>query len=112
MITVLQDTSDIDDKDLIAKKTKYYLKWLTSQRNQYRSHVNRFKMKKRATHNMNISRWFVELVNNIKKNVYNMKKRASNSCNGKTRHSAGQEPSLPIYNGLSIQEVTRSKKLI
>ena len=62
--------------------------------------------------NMNISRSLVELVSNIEKTIYNMKKRASNSCIGKTRCSPGQELPLPIYIGLSIHQVTRRKKLI
>ena len=44
--------------------------------------------------------------------VYNTKKRASDSCAVKTRHSPDREPPLPIYVGLNIHQVTRSKKLI
>jgi len=40
-----------------------------------------------------------------------MKKRPSDSA-VKTRHSVGREPPLPIYIGLSIHHMTRSKKLI
>ena len=43
--------------------------------------------------------------------LYNMKKKPSDSA-VKTRHSLGHEPPLPIYIGLSIHHMTRSKKLI
>ncbi len=44
--------------------------------------------------------------------VYNTKKRGSASCTAKTRHSPDHEPPLPIYIGLNLHQVTRSKKLI
>ena len=44
--------------------------------------------------------------------VYNTKKRASDSGATKTRHSLDREPPLPIYIGLNLHQVTRSKKLI
>ncbi len=43
--------------------------------------------------------------------VYNTKKRGSASCTAKTRHSPDHEPPLPIYIGLNLHQVTRSKKL-
>ena len=41
--------------------------------------------------------------------VYNTKKRASDSCAVKTRHSPDREPPLPIYIGLNIHQVTGTR---
>ena len=43
--------------------------------------------------------------------LFNMKKKSSDSV-VKTRHILDREPPLPIYVGLSIHHMTRSKKLI
>ena len=43
--------------------------------------------------------------------LFNIKKKSSDSA-VKTRHILDREPSLPIYVGLSIHHMTRSKKLI
>ena len=42
--------------------------------------------------------------------VYNTKKRSALSC--VSRHSLEREPPFPIYNGLKIRGLTRSKHLI
>jgi len=44
--------------------------------------------------------------------MYNTKKKASESCTVNTRHSSDREPPLPIYIGLDIHRMARSKKLI
>jgi len=74
MITVLQDTkllSHIDGGDLIAKKTKYHLKCLTSLRNHYRSHFRKQHQDEEKAHtpeeHMKCFRVFVELVSYIEK---------------------------------------------
>ena len=43
--------------------------------------------------------------------LFNMKKRSSDSA-VKSRHTLDREPPLPIYVGLNIHHMTRSKKLI
>ena len=44
--------------------------------------------------------------------IFNTKKRSCKTKTGQTRHSASREPPLPLYVGLSINSLTRSKTLI
>lgn len=44
--------------------------------------------------------------------LYNVKKRSSSRNDVKTRHTLQREPPIPIYIGLNIHQMTRSKKLI
>ncbi len=44
--------------------------------------------------------------------LYNVKKQPSTKLDVKTRHTLQREPPLPIYTGLNVHQMTRSKKLI
>ena len=44
--------------------------------------------------------------------MFNTKKRTYSSKTSKTRHSLLREPSLPLYLGLNIHAMTRSKTLV
>ena len=44
--------------------------------------------------------------------LYNVKKQPSTKLDAKSRHVLQREPPLPIYTGLNVHQMTRSKKLI
>ena len=44
--------------------------------------------------------------------VYNVKKQPSSKSDAKPRHVLQREPPLPVYIGLNVHQITRSKKLI
>jgi len=44
--------------------------------------------------------------------LYNVKKRSPPRNNMKTKHTLQQEPPMPVYIGLNIHQMTRTKKLI
>ncbi len=44
--------------------------------------------------------------------MYNVKKQPSSKLNARSRHVLQREPPLPVYIGLNVHQMTRSKKLI